>query len=679
VYIADAELRPVPTGVVGELLLGGSGLARGYLGRPGLTAERFIADPFSGTAGARLYRTGDLARYRSDGQIEFVGRADSQVKLRGFRIELGEIEAGLLRHAELAEAVVEVRDDAVGSKQLVAYYVSARREGSGLDAGALRAHLGERLPSYMLPSAYVRLDSLPRTVNGKIDRKALPDPERSAYAGADEYEAPDGELEEALARHWQSVLKVERVGRGDNFFALGGHSLLVITLIERIRQELGAQLGVTEIYQRPTVRELAVRIREGARDDCLVNLQQEATIDDAIRPRPHARDVATETVLLTGCTGFVGRFLLSQLLEDTDATINCLVRAATVQEAASRVRSNLCMWDLWSEQHERRIVILQGDLCAPRLGLERSTYEELSLKVDRIYHCATSMNHLETYAMAKPVNVDGTRRLLSFATDGRSKLFNYVSTLSVFSSHWQDGGRTVDEQSALEHEAHRSSHGYVASKWVGEKIVMIASQRGIPCNIFRLGLVWADTKMGRYDRLQREYRILKSCLLSGYGIQNYRYAMAPTPVDYVARSMVYLGNRHVEGNGIFHISSSHQKLEGVFEECNRVDGMSLELLPFRDWVTKIEQLHDEGWSLPAVPVVGGRFAKNRVAGDEHRCAGIRDWTRFDCSQTHRELEQAGIVAPEWDDALLQLCVRSMWSRDEELRAARLGAARPKES
>ncbi|HEX6039474.1 amino acid adenylation domain-containing protein, partial [Longimicrobium sp.] len=251
-YVLDRAGEPVPVGVTGELYLGGAGVALGYRGRPGLTAGRFVPDPFGGAPGARLYRTGDLVRRRADGRLEFVGRGDFQVKIRGFRIEPGEVEACLLEHAAVREAAVVARADAPGEKRLVAYWAG----DADAPADALRAHLGGRLPEYMVPAAFVRLDQLPRTSTGKVDRGALPAPAADAFA-AGAYEAPAEGTEEALAEIWAEVLGVERVGRQDDFFALGGHSLLAVQVISRVRQVMEVEVALGALFTHPVLADFA--------------------------------------------------------------------------------------------------------------------------------------------------------------------------------------------------------------------------------------------------------------------------------------------------------------------------------------------------------------------------------------------------------------------------------------
>ncbi|HEX6290385.1 MAG TPA: amino acid adenylation domain-containing protein [Herpetosiphonaceae bacterium] len=270
IYLLDRQLNPVPVGVAGELHIGGVGLARGYSNRPDLTAERFIPDPFSQTGdpqgGARLYKTGDLARYREDGVLEFLGRLDFQIKVRGFRVEPGEIEAVLQRHPDVREAMVLAREDRPGDTRLVAYVVpSAAQAGVEGRNGKLTTYLKQLLPDYMVPAAFVFLDALPLTPNGKVDRRALPTPEQGQSEREGSFAAPHTPTEEVIAGIWAAVLKIERVGIHDSFFALGGHSLVATQIMSRVRDAFGIDLPLGALFDTPTVAGLAGRVEQAQR------------------------------------------------------------------------------------------------------------------------------------------------------------------------------------------------------------------------------------------------------------------------------------------------------------------------------------------------------------------------------------------------------------------------------
>ncbi|KAF9576059.1 hypothetical protein EC968_000125 [Mortierella alpina] len=259
IYVLDAHRNPVPQGAIGEIFIGGIGVARGYLNRPDLTAERFLADPFSGEIGARMYRTGDIGKYLPNGELMHLGRNDDQVKIRGFRIELGEIESRLYEHPLVSDAVVVALGED-SNKRLVAYVITRASEANGYQAvAALRSHLAAKLPEYMVPAAFVRLDALPLTPSGKLDRRALPAPEGDDYA-RQEYERPQGEVELTLATIWSDLLQIKKVSRHDSFFSLGGHSLLAVKMIARIRSMLGLEIPLRVVFEVPTIAELAPKL-----------------------------------------------------------------------------------------------------------------------------------------------------------------------------------------------------------------------------------------------------------------------------------------------------------------------------------------------------------------------------------------------------------------------------------
>lgn len=263
VYVLDRYNNPVPLGVSGELFAAGDGLADGYLNRLELTAKKFLRNPFSAEAGARMYSTGDYVRYRLDGTLEFLGRADHQVKIRGFRVELGEIEAVLRTHSALRDAVCLVWKDGSGDKRIVAYVVLRERGGpTGPTAPEVRRYLEERLPDYFIPSSVILLDEFPVTPNGKVDRAALPIPSETRPQLDNPFVAPQTETERIVATVWQEVLGIQNAGIHDNFFDLGGHSLLIVLLHNRLKELFPKQLSIVDLFRHPTVASLSRVLKE---------------------------------------------------------------------------------------------------------------------------------------------------------------------------------------------------------------------------------------------------------------------------------------------------------------------------------------------------------------------------------------------------------------------------------
>ncbi|MGN9762080.1 amino acid adenylation domain-containing protein, partial [Streptomyces sp. SD31] len=366
--VLDAALRPVPAGVPGELYIAGVQLARGYLGRPGLSAERFTADPH-GAPGSRMYRTGDLARWNHDGSLDYLGRADQQVKLRGFRIELGEIEAALVRQPEVGQAAVVLREDRPGDQRLVAYTVPSGDTGPG--SAALTARLRELLPDYMVPSAYVTLPELPVTPNGKLDRRALPVPDRTERSGG---RAPRTPREELLCTLFAEVLGVDAVGVDDGFFELGGHSLLATQLISRIRTALGAELSIQRVFESPSVAELAVALDETGRARTAVTARQ----------RPDRLPLSFAQRRLWFIHQFEGPSPLYNIPAALRLTghLDDAALSAAIGDVVARHESLRTVFA--EDEHGPHQVILSAEQAAPRLEMVDSDAERLTEDIARV-------------------------------------------------------------------------------------------------------------------------------------------------------------------------------------------------------------------------------------------------------------------------------------------------------
>lgn len=507
-YVLDDGLRPVPVGARGELYLGGPGLARGYLGDPGLTASRFVASPF-GPPGSRLYRTGDLAAWRENGDLDFHGRADRQVQLHGVRVEPGEVENALTELPGVRQAVAVV-DEASGRKTLIAYVVPEAKTTPV--PSALRKQLTKRLPAPLVPRAVVVVDRLPLTPHGKLDRSALP---AADFRHTAQGRPPRTRVEQALCEVYATTLGLpEPVGVDDSFFDLGGHSLLVVALAAGIRAKIGLDIPLTTLMGHHTVADLTVVIADPDmgearpdRIDVVVDSEPDTDLPVLTAPPPTG---PVHRPLLTGATGFVGAFLLRELLDRTDATVHCLVRASGPTEAWKRIEEALRAYRLWEPGLAARIVAVPGDLARPRLGLDPGTWERLATEIDAVYHGGARVNHAEPYRRLKAANVDGTREVLRFARDRRTKPVHFLSTAGV----------PVDDEAApavrlAPLSAERWITGYAASKWVAECLVERSARQGVPTRVYRLGLVGGHSVTGAYQLKDSVWHLVRAAALLG--------------------------------------------------------------------------------------------------------------------------------------------------------------------
>ncbi|WP_327110085.1 amino acid adenylation domain-containing protein [Nocardia sp. NBC_01730] len=527
--VLDERLRPVPVGVAGELYVAGVQLARCYHGAPGLTAGRFVANPLGGS-GERMYRTGDLVRWNRMGTLDHLGRMDFQVKIRGHRIELGEIEAALLADPAVGQAAVAVKASALGDR-LVGYVAAS--QGAVVDQNMLWHMVSRSMPAYLVPSALVVLDAFPVRTSGKIDRAALPLPPFSTRTDA----VPGTPLEQAIAEVFADVLSVSPIGVADDFFELGGSSLLAFTLHQRLSSRLARDVPMSAILTTPTVTGLAARLTGTSEPDIPPTPDADAVLEpefdvSGCAPAPTG---PPQEVLLTGATGFLGAHLLHELLERTDARVWCVVRADSAEEGIDRIlRAQRC-YRLSGETAAERIVVVAGDLTAPRLGLDTTDYDCLADGVDAIYHNGARVNHIEPYARLRPANVEGTRELLRLATTRRIKPVHFISAIGAAVAATPSG--VVAEDVRLRPDQ-LSGNGYLASKWVGEELVRQAGERGVPIAIFRPGTICGDPCVGVNSTDDAFWNMIRAAAILGMAPDVTDAKVSLVPVSYVARAIV---------------------------------------------------------------------------------------------------------------------------------------------
>ncbi|ORJ57954.1 non-ribosomal peptide synthetase [Mycobacterium simiae] len=600
-FVLDKWLRPAPEGVVGELYIAGRGIAVGYMRRPGLSASRFVACPF-GAPGDRMYRTGDLVRWGADGQLQYLGRADEQVKIRGYRIELGEVQAVLAALDGVQAAAVVAREDRPGDKRLVGYVTVT----GDVDPAQLRSALGEGLPPYMVPSAIVVLDTLPRTVNGKLDKRALPAPE---YQNAVRYTPPETPTEEIVAGIYGQVLGLERVGVENSFFDLGGDSLSAMRVVAAINTAFDSNLSVRTLFEAPSVRSVSHRLdhdtdaddadshgpsyasvhgRETtglrASDLTLDKFIDETTLNTApTLPGPSAE---ARTVLLTGATGFLGRYLALEWLKQlkrVDGKLICLVRAGSDEEAWRRLEKTFDSGDPQLVEHFHQLAadhleVVAGDKGEAHLGLDEQTWQRLAESVDLIVDSAAVVNGVLPYRELFGPNVVGTAELIKFALTTRIKPYAYVST--------SDLGRQIDPSLFTEDADIRVisptrvldgsyANGYGNSKWAGEVLLREANEQfGLPVSVFRSDMILSDTSYaGQFNVTDVVTRMILSLVATGVAPGSFyqrdangnrqRAHFDGLPVEFVAEAIATLGAQVVDGFETYHVMNPHDDGIGI--------------------------------------------------------------------------------------------------------------------
>lgn len=651
-YLLDRLGQPVPDGEVGELHLGGALVARGYHGQPGMTAERFVPDGFAPTGGARMYRTGDLARLRGDGQLEFSGRVDHQVKVRGFRVELGEVERVLARHDGVTEAVVDLRTLG-GVPALVAW---VQPTGPDVTVEDLIRQVADRLPDYMVPTRIVLVDAFPRMGNGKVARSELSTPSEIVPAGDDRPLTP---LEEEVAAYVTAVLGIERISAHTSLFEAGATSLHITKLAFGLWQQYGT-IGVHDLFQLPTVAGIAQVVAAakhrshaaGMEPWTFERMAAEGVLDPAITAEglPSASWFEPHAVLVTGATGYLGAFLIRELVRRTEATIWCLVRARDEAHARERLEGVLREYLIWDDAFSERLRFVVGDLAEPRLGLDPSAWAALGETIDVIYHSGALVNFVYPYEHLKPANVGGTAEIFRLATTSRLKAVHFISSIDVM-LHTDIPRPFLEDMELVPLDV--PEHGYPRSKWVADHVARIARNRGIPCSIYRPGMMISNTETGATQA--SDFLLVQIRGLLEFGVMpEAEFLFDALPIDFVAHAITHISlKREVLGRN-FHLWNLRPVHIAEVHAWILSFGYHFDMVSLQTAVQHLVTLDPSNPMYRMLPLMLADEVGRIPEAVTPEVASRIDF-RAECRNTLAALHDAGLVPPEMTEELAHKC------------------------
>ncbi len=673
-YVLDKYQRLCPKGVVGELYISGIQLAQGYLNQPELTAEKFVANPFVsiGTKGetnhyTHMYKTGDQARISRAGLMEYMGRADHQIKIRGYRVELAEIENALMDIKGVDNAVVQVvhaADDALMSIRAFICGVADKKD--------MIRELTVKLPTYMIPSEIITIPHIPVNANGKTDTKLLAIWAAESRKIEQAIEVPATLEEAVLQQIFKDVLQRDSVGLEDDFFCIGGHSLLLVKLYSRILEKHPGKISLSELYIHNSVRKLATLIAsrgasyEGhfrlGTDPLSAEIKRDAEkeimgLEGLADLKLRGDFVNPKGILLTGATGFVGTHLLIEFLDKTTADIHVLIRSRNRLHAEERLNLALEEQLLYlSATQKQRLKIWSGDLAQPLLGVSEQDYEYLAEAIDVIYHAGSAVNFIQPYSYMKAANVDGLLVLIKLAAYKKLKQISLLSTVGVFSwEHYFTKPELMRESDSIDSAFNYLSKdmGYIQSKWVMEKMATQAIAKGIPIIIFRLGYVFSHGSSGATAKYQWWGLLVKTCM----ELKKYPMLLGQkeefVTVDFIAKSIAHISKNPAAIGNIFHLSPKPEDNITVidfFEILQNELGLDLEPVPYKDWLALWES--DE--SSPLYPLLS-LFAF-KVHDDKSIIEIHQNTPNFDIENTLKFLVNSGIKTTKVDkEMLMQYC------------------------
>lgn len=651
IKLLDENMQPVLSGSVGELYIGGPCLAKGYLKKPDLTAERFVL-----IEGQRFYRTGDLAEMHADGKLGIKGRCDFMVKIRGYSIHLGAIETALLEHANVKSCAVIAQGEEGEDKRLVAYIVRHETAhwkideltGTSVD---IRSKLKVHLPHYMIPSTYVELDNIPiNPTTGKLNRKLLPSPPQKRQYDIEDIHldanASHEDQEDVMRTLWERILFLEKgtIHGDSNFFDFGGHSLLAVELTIIIEEIFKTRLKVKEIYEYPTITALVRFIRNGA-DRVLqqVSIREDARLDASIRPAPVKKPMSladAKSILITGATGFLGAFLLDELLSATedDVKIYCLVRSkkGDRSQALNRVLKNLKYYQLQSYELEERIIPVAGDLTEKDFGWPPEQFNKFAQDIDFIFHCASLVNYVYSYAVIKAATVYGTHEILRFACTSATKPIHYISTNGIFAGEDKEA---FLESSDIDSYADHLTNGYGQAKWVAEKLVWEAVSRGLPVCLYRPGNIGHHSVTGVTNPSDFQSMIVDACTKVNCAPDKSNWAFELTPVDFLVKSIVLFAGTPSNFGQVFNIVQNDPMPAGTAFDLLLEMKLISEYVSFDEWKSRLYAKAEEA----------GDYILNVLAQSlEDVEMYLKDESIYDCTRFENCLTAHGIQRPPID-------------------------------
>lgn len=668
--ILDENLKPVSNGIIGELYIGGPQLALGYLNRPDDTKNSFIQAPkelLDILEGEKiLYKTGDMVLRRTDGNLEFYGRRDDQVKIRGYRIELAEIEHNIAKLPQISKAAVKVQKKENGVPVLIAFVQLLSMYDEDLQfLQNIRVKLQQVMPVYMLPDKIIVVDKMPLTHAGKIDKMLLEIPESHIKNSMLSKWKEDNLLE--IVKHiWKDLFAVEEVKDDDDFFEIGGHSLLLaqfhVLLPEPVRNCISlpelyifttVSAFVKEVEKRMLESEISQKNKSKMMIDELVG-DSELHIDFNINEIPDAAVLENpEFIFLTGVTGFVGSHLLEELLLNTCAKIYCLVRASSNENATERIKETFAKFKLtWLSEYDHRVVSIVGDLSLPQFGMHINDYTFITEHIGVIYHSGSSVSYVQPYSLIKKSNIDGLHNVIDLAVTKKIKYLVLLSSMGIFSwgrpftkKTWMYEDDAIDQNM----EAVSRDLGYIKSKWVMESIAEKAKSKGLPIINFRLGFAVCHSSSGATVMNQWWGALIRSCVQ----LKSFPLVMGLkdelTTVDYMCKAITHISKKKEAVGLNFHLSPLAENDVSLTDFCSKMNeyyNINLQGMDYHQWLNQWK--HDS--NLPIFPLLS-LFTEDVHEG-KSLVEAYENTYYYDRSNTKQFLADANLTPPVFDKKLM---------------------------